>query len=95
MHQKVNAEKTTDSKSSAALAVTPRVASRPSFSSQEKLLQLHRQYGNAAVQRMYESGQLQAKLNIGLPGDKYEQEADDLADRVMSMPDSQIRPKPT
>jgi hypothetical protein len=32
--------------------------------------------------------EIQAKLTVGEPGDKYEQEADMMANRVMSMPDS-------
>lgn len=33
------------------------------------------------------SGRLQAKLTIGQPNDKYEQEADHVADQVMAMPE--------
>ena len=65
------------------------------LSPQAQVLQLQRQFGNRAVQRMYESRELQAKLKIGQPNDKYEREADFVADRVMSMPDLLIRPKPT
>jgi hypothetical protein len=34
---------------------------------------------------------LQAKLSIGQPNDKYEQEADRVADKVMSMPDPELQ----
>ena len=34
---------------------------------------------------------LQAKLTIGQPNDKYEQEADRVADEVMSMPDPELQ----
>jgi hypothetical protein len=54
------------------------------------VLQLQRDYGNAALQRMYAAGSLQAKLKIGQPGDKFEREADTVADRVMRMPDPAI-----
>lgn len=54
------------------------------------VLQVQRDYGNVAVQRMYAAGALQAKLKIGQPGDRYEREADSLADRVMHMPDPAI-----
>ena len=54
------------------------------------VLQLQRDYGNAALQRMYAAGALQAKLKIGQPGDTYEREADSVADRVMRMPDPAI-----
>ncbi|MCK5013333.1 MAG: DUF4157 domain-containing protein, partial [Candidatus Omnitrophica bacterium] len=39
------------------------------------------------MQRLIKSGTLQAKLKIGQPGDKYEQEADRVADAVMWMPE--------
>lgn len=54
------------------------------------ILQLQQSLGNQAVARM-----LQAKLKIGPPGDKYEQEADRVADAVMSMPEPKIQRKPT
>ena len=37
---------------------------------------------------------VQAKLTIGRPGDRYEHEADAVAERVMRMPAPQIRSKP-
>ena len=49
---------------------------------------LQRCFGNNTIQRLYNAGILQAKLKIGKPNDKYEQEADRIADRVMSMPAS-------
>ncbi len=48
---------------------------------------LQRSIGNQAVQRLFKSGHLQAKLNIGQPHDIYEQEADRVADQVMRMPE--------
>ncbi len=44
--------------------------------------------GNQAVQRLLRTRVLQAKLKVGQPGDVYEQEADRVAEQVMSMPDS-------
>jgi hypothetical protein len=38
---------------------------------------------------------VQAKLKIGQPGEKYEQEADRVAEKVMRMPESSIRRKPS
>jgi hypothetical protein len=38
---------------------------------------------------------IQAKLKMGRPGDKFEQEADRVADRVMRMPVSGIQMQPT
>jgi len=57
--------------------------STPQFS--HPVLQLQQQIGNQAVQRLLQSGRIQAKLTIGEPNDKYEQEADRVADQVMRM----------
>jgi len=43
---------------------------------------LQRTIGNRAVGRI-----IKAKLTVGPPGDKFEQEADRVADTVMCMPD--------
>ncbi|MBW2738206.1 MAG: DUF4157 domain-containing protein [Deltaproteobacteria bacterium] len=61
-------------------------ASQPLKSPADRILFLQRTIGNQAVQRLIKSGTLQAKLKIGQPGDKYEQEADRVADAVMRMP---------
>lgn len=50
------------------------------------IVQLQQKYGNQAVQRLLQSGHLQAKFTVGQPNDKYEQEADRVADQVMRMP---------
>src|SRR5712691_6862946 len=49
------------------------------------MIRLQRAIGNQAVQRMLQtSGELvQAKLMVGPPGDRFEQEADRVADAVM------------
>ena len=60
-------------------------------STAERILFLQRTAGNQAVQRLIKPGALQAKLWIGQPGDKYEQEADRVADAVMRMPEPQVR----
>ncbi len=49
------------------------------------ILHLQHTLGNQEVQRLIKSGKIQAKLTIGKPNDKYEQEADRVADKVMSM----------
>ena len=90
MSQKATASKTTDSKSSNPAVSAGRTEVHSQVSPQEQFLQLHEQFGNRAVQRMHESGVLQAKLKIGQPGDKYEHEADRVAERVMSMPEPDI-----
>src|SRR5207253_2021013 len=45
-----------------------------------------RAFGNQAVQRLLRSRMIQAKLKVSTPGDKYEQEADRVADAVMRLP---------
>ena len=57
----------------------------------DRILFLQRAIGNQAVQRLIKSGTLQAKLQIGQPGDKYEQEADRVADEVMRMPEPGVQ----
>jgi hypothetical protein len=73
------------------------VASRSRASSrgpEQQLHMLHRTLGNQAVQRLYEAGLLQAKLSLGRPGDRFEQEADRVADLVMRMPEPVMQLKP-
>ena len=53
------------------------------------LLALQQTHGNRYVQRVV-SG-IQAKLVVGQTGDKYEQEADQVADEVMWMPEPQVQ----
>ncbi len=54
----------------------------PGASQTGMLRQLQRSYGNSYVGRV-----IQAKLTVGEPGDQYEQEADQVADRIMRMPE--------
>ena len=61
----------------------------------DRIMQLQRTLGNQAVQGLFASGAIQAKLKIGQPNDKYEQEADQVADQVMNMPEQEVRQKPT
>jgi hypothetical protein len=46
---------------------------------------LHRMVGNQAVQRLHESGDLQAKLAVSQPVDRDEREAGRVADKVLGM----------
>ena len=48
----------------------------------------------AEIRRILRSTGAQAKLTIGQPNDKYEQEADRVADQVMAMPDLGIQRQP-
>ena len=41
-----------------------------------------------------EEEEMQAKLKVGAPDDKYEQQADRVADQVMRMPDSEVQRQP-
>ena len=45
----------------------------------------------AAIRRILHSTGAQVKLTIGQPGDKYEQEADRVADAVMRMPEPGVQ----
>ena len=56
-----------------------------SFAGVETLLNLQRTHGNAFVQRL-----VQRKLAVRRPGDKYEQEADRVADAVVRRKDASI-----
>ena len=53
------------------------------------LLALQRTHGNRYVQRVVAG--IQAKLKVGQPGDKYEQEADRVAEQVMRMAEPQVQ----
>ena len=50
---------------------------------------LHRTIGNRAVGQRLLSGTTQTKLRIGQPNDKYEREADRVADQVLRLPEPQ------
>ena len=54
------------------------------------ILGLQQTIGNQAVQRLLQSPQFQAKFQVSQPGDKYEQEADRVADTVMRMPEPML-----
>ena len=64
---------------------------RPASSPADHVLNLQRTIGNRAVMKLIESGKLQAKLKIGRSNDRYEQEADRVADQVMRMPDTSVQ----
>jgi|GEM_PF-2192009 len=55
----------------------------PQAASPEQLRQMQRQVGNRALNHMLAAGRVQAKLTVGPAGDRYEQEADHMADAVM------------
>ncbi len=76
--------------------VSPRISAKNAASppdiplTPQNLWYLQKTVGNQAVGRL-----IQAKLKIGQPGDKYEQEADRVADEVMRMPEPRIQRAPT
>jgi phage-related minor tail protein len=61
----------------------------PSSDRASALLALQQTHGNRYVQRVVTG--IQAKLKVGQPGDKYEQEADRVAEQVMRMPEPQVQ----
>ncbi|GKS69028.1 hypothetical protein W03_10320 [Nitrosomonas sp. PY1] len=68
-----------------------RVRGNPGYLSPADILQLQRTIGNRAVGVLLagytaQSPIIQAKLTVNAPGDKYEQEADRVAEQVMRMP---------
>ena len=67
----------TSEKKRAAISIPSQSSGSPN-----SLLTLQRQLGNQALQRLSESGMLQAKLRIGQPGDRHEQEAERVAVQI-------------
>jgi len=59
----------------------------PTLASPSAVLSLQRAYGNHAITHL-----IQAKLTIGPPGDRYEREADRVAEQIMQMGDSAAGP---
>ena len=67
------------------------IASPPDMPlSPHNMMFLQKNIGNQAVSRF-----IQPKLKIGQPNDKYEQEADRVADMVMNIPEPVVHRKPT
>jgi len=52
----------------------------------ESILDMQRLVGNQATQRLLSGGFLQTKMSVSTPDDAYEQEADQVAQQVMTMP---------
>ena len=74
-------------RSNSSLRIQRKKSSQQLKSPADQILFLQRTIGNQAVQRLIKSGTLKAKLKISHPGDRYEQEADRVADAVMQMPE--------
>lgn len=60
----------------------------------DQILYLQKAIGNQAIQGLIKQGFWQAKLKIGQPRDKYEQEADREAEAVMRMPEPVVLRQP-
>jgi len=91
---KINAKKSEAKIDGAISHVRKKESLKTIASPVDQILHLQRTIGNQAVQRLFKSGTLQAKLKIGKPGDKYEKEADRVADIVMRMPEPKILRQP-
>jgi len=63
--------------------IKPKSQSTPKATFFNVIQYLHKTVGNQAV-----SNWIQTKLKIGQPNDKYEQEADRIAEKIMTMPSS-------
>jgi hypothetical protein len=70
-------------------SVLLRVATNPGAPSPGDILAIQGMIGNRGVSRM-----IQAKLSVGPANDHYEQEADNVADKIMRMPDPQEEEEP-
>lgn len=60
----------------------------------ENVLAMQRIVGNQAIQRLIKSETLPSNLKIGQPNDRYEQEADRVAEQVMRMPEPKLQKQP-
>ncbi len=94
MSEKTTASQTTESKSNTSPVSAGKTEYNHRLAHKRQILQLQRRIGNSGVQKLYASGRLSAKLKIGKPGDKYEQEADRVAGQIMNMPEPLIRAQP-
>lgn len=61
---------------------------------QHPLLARQSALGNQAVQRLLASGAIQPKMSVNAPNDRFEHEADRVADQVIRMPDSALQRQP-
>jgi hypothetical protein len=68
---------------------------KPTRTPVDPILRLQQTIGNQAMGRLLHAGVIQAKLKIGRPDDRYEQEADQVAEQVLRMPAPVVQRKPT
>lgn len=95
LDSKKHAPKTSPQKATSTSKAQSYSATSPDISPLSQIVILQRTIGNQAVQGLFASGRIQAKLKIGQPNDKYEQQADRVAEQVMNMPEPKVRQKPT
>jgi len=82
------AEQSPSAQAAPASAHLQRLPDNPSAATPADVAALQNRYGNRAVQRLLSSHTIQAKLEVGPANDHYEQEADQVAARVMRMADN-------
>ncbi len=88
--------KSSEAKKNNTVSKTPKIDFSQSINSPiDHILFLQRTIGNKAVQRLFKSAAIQAKLKIGQPGDIYEQEADRASEQVMTMQEPSVQLQPT
>lgn len=87
---KLNSQKNKAKKGSFASKARRPDLSPTKNSTADRVLNLQKTAGNQAVQRLFDAGIIQPKLKIGQPGDKYELEADWMAEQVMRMPETSL-----
>ncbi|MBE9535501.1 MAG: DUF4157 domain-containing protein [Proteobacteria bacterium] len=73
-------------------SIATELSGMPTVQRAPALLALQQTHGNQYVQRVVAG--IQAKLKVGQQGDKYEQEAERVADEVMRMPEPQVKRQP-
>ena len=89
MSEKAALTKTSGKKAKESVSTKPKENLSQSMDSPvEQILDLQQTIGNQAVQRLINSGTLQAKLKIGKPSDKGGQKADGGADKAINMPET-------
>ena len=91
---KISMKKSEAGKAAPVSTAPKKLSPKSGNRSTDQILHLQGTIGNRAVQQLLKSGKIQAKLTIGKPDDKYEQEADRVADQVMSMPEPGVQRQP-
>ena len=91
------AKKTNKREATTALNTKKSTASRSNVNTTtnvlDDVLELHHTLGNANVQKIFHTTGIQAKLNVSQPNDPFEQEAQKVADEIVTMPDSKVQEK--